>query len=834
MRFVHRNAFLKLGLLGATLIALALLSNHTAGAQATAKSGTSAKTHAQEVADLATQAQQNGTVKVIVSLNSAAFDAASAAGAASVSDKSLSDTDKRAASKATGVAQLAASTQARSGLQSALASYNAKVYAGSDWYFPSVALIVDPAALSFLESSPLVKDVSPDHLSKLADNSSTTQIGAQLMWNSAPVSGGYAGQGRVVAILDTGVQDTHPFLSSNGSTPRVIAALAGCFSGDGVSSANPYYSNCPGSTLTTNVFSATGSAIDGEPCYRYPNYSGCEHGTHVAGIAAGGYTGGSTGEFGVAWGANIMPVQIFTCYWTGSTCAEGAYDVDIIGALNWVHDRWLNTSYDITSVNMSIGNGVDYTSNCDSADSTLTTAINTLRNSDGIATVIAAGNNSFTDGISFPACISSSISVGATDFGDNYASFSNTGPQTTILAPGVNVYSSIPTSTYEYLSGTSMATPQVTGAIALLQQEAGPTSIFNNLSVSQLIAIMRNTGRVFYNGSNGYYQYRLNVDQAGMVAVNRQSTIGVYRSNQFLLRNTNTTGFANQVISFGFGTDAYPIVGDWPGSAWFSEIGVYNRNTGTFTLCDDGSLSSNGACNGTPAGEIIHFTLGNPNDIPLSGRWYPHPYSYATSTIDGNTVVHISTWSPTGAGVFRPSNGVLYLKDYLTNGFADYAMVLGLPGDDGIAGDWNMDGQGSPGVYRPSNANWFLSNQVTNGAVFADVNFTYGSPGAAGDLPVVGNWQTTDTTTFGPGVYRTSTGFYFVRNTLNTGFANNQFFYGLSSDLPVVGDWTYHYAEPKPPIGLPSRLPPTILVPQNPQPPNPSNGIVPGGNQIGS
>ena len=95
-----------------------------------------------------------------------------------------------------------------------------------------------------------------------------------------------------------------------------------------------------------------------------------------------------------------------------------------------------------------------------------------------------------------------------------------------------------------------------------------------------------------------------------------------------------------------------------------------------------------------------------------------------------------------GAGVYRPTNGILYLKNTLGTGFADHGLVMGVPGDAGVAGDWTGKGFDSPGIFRPAQTNFYLSNQVTDGIVYADLILTYGN---STDLPLVGDWDRSGT-----------------------------------------------------------------------------------------
>jgi hypothetical protein len=85
-------------------------------------------------------------------------------------------------------------------------------------------------------------------------------------------------------------------------------------------------------------------------------------------------------------------------------------------------------------------------------------------------------------------------------------------------------------------------------------------------------------------------------------------------------------------------------------------------------------------------------------------------------------------------GVFRPSNGALYLKNQNTTGFADIAINYGIAGDFPVVGDWDGNGTSTIGVYR--NAQFLLRNENTIG--FAQIVFGLGFPG---DIPIAGNWD---------------------------------------------------------------------------------------------
>lgn len=288
---------------------------------------------------------------------------------------------------------------------------------------------------------------------------------------------GYTGSGYVVAILDTGVDKNHGYLSG-----KIVSEA--CYS------TNDAFSNstslCPGGVEESI---AVNSAMPyGGNCPA----GACDHGTHVAAIAAGTYSGFK----GVAPDAGIIAIQVFSRFDSfvqckgASTCVK-SFTTDQVKGLERVYA--LRTAFTtIAAANMSLGGG-QYYNYC---DSDIRKPIIDNLASAGIATVISSGNDGYTDSVGAPGCISTAYTVGATgDNNDTVAWFSNAHPDILdIWAPGVNITSAVPLASgvgpipTEIWGGTSMSAPMVTGAFAVLKQ-AHP-----GLSLEQLWAVMATAG----------------------------------------------------------------------------------------------------------------------------------------------------------------------------------------------------------------------------------------------------------------------------------------------------------------------------------------------------
>ena len=329
---------------------------------------------------------------------------------------------------------------------------------------PFVALELTPEERAALALDPDVERVLDDVLLFPVLTESAPLVEADQAWTA-----GYDGTGTVVAVLDTGVDGAHPFL-----TGKVVEEACYSKTEAGVSE-----TLCPNG-LDQQI--GSGAAV---PC----TLTNCFHGTHVAGIAAGNDPSAPQPIAGVAKGASVFAIQVFTKVIDPARCGGtapciGAFSSDVIAALERVYAVAVSGAHDIASVNMSLGGNL-FSAPCNNEP--YKPIIDNLR-SIGIATVVASGNSGIPFAISSPACISSAVSVGSTNKSDVVSFFSNVASFLSLLAPGESITSSVTGGTYEPASGTSMSTPHVTGAWAVLHQAAP------DASVSEILASLRNTG----------------------------------------------------------------------------------------------------------------------------------------------------------------------------------------------------------------------------------------------------------------------------------------------------------------------------------------------------
>lgn len=197
-------------------------------------------------------------------------------------------------------------------------------------------------------------------------------------------------------------------------------------------------------------------------------------------------------------------------------------------------------------------------------------------------------------------------------------------------------------------------------------------------------------------------------------------------------------------------------------------VGAVDTTTGKWYLRDpDG-------------GKTTSFYYGTPGDSPFMGDW----------DCDG-----VDT-----PGLYRQSDGYVYLRNSNTPGFADRQFFFGIAGDIPLAGDFDGDGCDTVSLYRPSEQKFYVIDELGSedaGLGFADYEFVFGAPG---DKPFVGDLDGDGVDEVG--LHRESTGRIYYRVTLTTGIADADFVYGIPGDRIIAGRWAQNEDATSDTVGL--------------------------------
>jgi len=376
-------------------------------------------------------------------------------------------------------------------------------------------------------------------------------IGSAAAWDSS------TGTGVIVAVVDTGIDFTHPDIAAN------IWTNTGEIPNNGIDDdGNGYIDDVHGWDFIGSSY--LNPVQSNNPVDHFG------HGTHVSGtIAAVGNNG--IGVIGVAWNAQIMPVKGLDDTGTGIDSTLGPA---IIYAANNGADV-ISNSWAGGGTSQTIADAVSYAYNL------------------GAVIVAAAGNNNDDAWNYYPANLPQVITVAATDHTDTIAYFSNWGTKIDVAAPGVDILSlraagtSMGTplnSLYTRADGTSMATPHVSGLAALILAQ-NPTYLDED--VRQVLRVTGNDlGQTGYDTTYGYG--RINAAAALALPDVLQSKIQSPANSTHIKAPTTISGlaqgsaFAQYVLDYGAGTS--------PSTWTILQTGTTPVSGGTLGVLDPSAL----------------------------------------------------------------------------------------------------------------------------------------------------------------------------------------------------------------------------------------------------
>ena len=461
------------------------------------------------------------------------------------------------------------------------------------------------------------------HNTGQAGGAADADINAPEAWNITTGSSSVA-----IGVLDTGVDYTHPDLAAN------IFTNPGEIAGNGIDDdGNGWIDDIRG----INAVGETGNPMDNNG-----------HGTHVSGTIAGRGNNG-IGVAGVNWSATIVGCKAFDPY---------GYMDDILQCMDYFLELKTrpNNPVDIIATNNSWGGGP--------FSQALYDAIGAHRQA-GILFVAAAGNNGMDTDASpnYPSAydLSNIIAVLATNRYDQRAWFSNYGARTVdVGAPGEDVYSTLPGNSYGTYSGTSMATPHVTGLVGLLkaQTPARSASQIKNLILtggtpSQAAAGVTLTGRRIRADGSLTCTNQSIVNRFAPAGSSISTSVGTPVSLGMLSITCDGPSAGSQVVTVVETGASIPLL-DATGSGEF--VASYTPTApGTRTLAfPNGDTVAVTAVGNYDAARVVAYEL-----VPITGTVLPLACDDCVASLQSPFPIRFAGAIPGSTTLYVSSNGLL-------------------------------------------------------------------------------------------------------------------------------------------------------------------------------
>jgi len=423
-------------------------------------------------------------------------------------------------------------------------------------------------------------------------------IGANSVWSQQIFDENITGAGAAICIIDTGVDYTHPDLGNCTSA----SFLAG---------------NCTKVIAGYDFVNNNADPMDDNG-----------HGTHVSGIVAANGT-----LKGVAPDAKIVAIKVLNSN-------GGGTESDVISGIGWCVSN--SSKFNISVISMSLGGDINYPTYCDGSEPAFRDAINEAI-AKNISVVVATGNDDSITGVLAPACIKNATRAGATTKSDAFASFTSrgTGFPDMLLAPGAGINSTRAgalcppyfdcAGNYMTGSGTSMATPHVSGAIALLSQEY--RKIYGTSETPQYFkSILNSTGKRIYDSGTGIYFPRINVSgaydfilsnvPAAIITINSPQNGSFTNANYSIINASQTlSSQMNFSIDSGENISACPLCNSFTNSTGNLSDGLHNITVyGSNILGAINSTTSYFTIDTTPP-EVEFTNLAEENNSILDRSW---------------------------------------------------------------------------------------------------------------------------------------------------------------------------------------------------------------------